>query len=249
MPVHDWTRVDAGLFHAFHSYWIVELARALNRDVLPSDYFALPAQRIQGPIPDVLTLKLSGSARESDDGGGGIAIAERAPQTRLTTRAEAEAYARKANHITVHHRHGDVVAILEIVSPGNKASRTEFRALVEKSADFIRHGIHLLIIDLFPPGQRDPQGIHKAIWDEFQEEELELPAGKPLTLASYESGPEYVAYVEFVAVGDQLQEMPLFLKTGTYVQVPLETTSQAAWEQDFPAPLKGLLLPGDSDRA
>jgi len=33
----------------------------------------------------------------------------------------------------------------------------------------IRQGIHLLVIDLFPPGQRDPQGLHKAIWDEFLE--------------------------------------------------------------------------------
>ena len=29
MPIHDWTRVDAGLFHAFHHGWIEELARAL----------------------------------------------------------------------------------------------------------------------------------------------------------------------------------------------------------------------------
>ena len=27
MPVHDWTRVDAGVFHHFHLMWIAELAR------------------------------------------------------------------------------------------------------------------------------------------------------------------------------------------------------------------------------
>ena len=31
MPIHDWTRVDAGIFHAFHHGWIEEMARALNR--------------------------------------------------------------------------------------------------------------------------------------------------------------------------------------------------------------------------
>ena len=30
MPIHDWTRVDAGIFHAFHHDWITEIARALN---------------------------------------------------------------------------------------------------------------------------------------------------------------------------------------------------------------------------
>ena len=46
MPIHDWTRVDAGLFHAFHQSWIVKLCDALNRGLLPPDYFALPEQSI-----------------------------------------------------------------------------------------------------------------------------------------------------------------------------------------------------------
>ena len=51
MPIHDWTRVDAGLFHAFHHNWITTLSRALNSGVLPPDYFSLPEQSIRGPIP------------------------------------------------------------------------------------------------------------------------------------------------------------------------------------------------------
>ena len=97
-----------------------------------------------------------------------------------------------------------------------------------------------MVVDLFPPSKRDPQGIHKAIWDEFEEEDLELPRDKPLTLASYDAGSDYVAYVEFVAVGDALPDMPLFLKPDIYVQAPLEPTYQAAWDA-FPAALKGLL--------
>ena len=158
----------------------------------------------------------------------------------MTQRAEVDSYLRKASRVAVRHRHGDVVAVIEIISPGNKASRVEFRTLVEKSAELIRQGIHLLAIDLFPPGKRDPQGIHKAIWDEFQEEDLELPPDKPLTLASYEAGPECVAYVEFIGVQDALPEMPLFLRPGFYVPAPLEETYQTAWAT-FPAALKGLL--------
>jgi hypothetical protein len=242
VPIHDWTRVDAGLFHAFHHGWIEELARALNRGVLPEAYFALPEQNIRGPIPDVLTLKLAAGSEETTEGAGGLTVAVHAPRTRLTRRAEADSYVRKASHITVRHRHGKVVAVVEIVSPGNKASRAEFRTIVEKSAELIRQGIHLMVIDLFPPGKRDPHGIHKAIWDEFEEEELELVQGKPLTLASYDAGPDVVAYVEFVGVGDTLPEMPLFLKPEIYVPTPLEATYQAAWSV-FPTPLKGLLAP------
>jgi hypothetical protein len=64
-----------------------------------------------------------------------------------------------------------------------------------------------------------------------------------LTLASYDAGPDYVAYVEFVGVGDPLPEMPLFLKPETYVPAPLDATYQAAWHV-FPAALKPLLDPG-----
>lgn len=41
MPVHDWTRVDAGIFHHFHHAWIEDTARALNRGGLPGEYYAL----------------------------------------------------------------------------------------------------------------------------------------------------------------------------------------------------------------
>jgi hypothetical protein len=240
MPIHDWRRVDAGLFHDFHQRWIAALSNALNAGILPPDFFALVEQRIQGPIPDVLTLKLSADGNEPHSGTLGLAVADTPPRARLVRHKEAEIYAARANRLTVRHRHGDVVAVVEILSPGNKASRSEFRAFVEKSIELIRHGIHLLVIDLFPPGPRDPQGIHKAIWDDFEEEEIELPTDKPLTLASYDAGPTHTAYVNFVGVGDALPDVPLFLQPGYYVFAPLETTYQATWSL-FPAPLKPLL--------
>ena len=240
MPIHDWTRVDAGLFHAFHQRWISALCDALNLGGLPPTYFALPEQRIKGPIPDVLTLNLSPGAEESSNGTTGLAVATAPPRTRLVRRTEPEIYAGKANRITVRHRHGDIVAVIEIVSPGNKGSRSEVRDFAQKTADLLRQNVHLLVIDLFPPGPRDPHGIHKVIWDEFQEEDFELPPDKPLTLASYEAGTERVAYIEPVAVGDVLFDMPLFLKPGFYVPAPLEATYQTTWKA-FPAVLKRLL--------
>jgi hypothetical protein len=38
------------------------------------------------------------------------------------------------------------------------------------------------------------------------------------------------AFVEPVAVGDALVEMPLFLRVGGHVAVPLESTYQSDWE-------------------
>jgi hypothetical protein len=224
------------MFHHFHQRWTAALSDGLNSGVLPSGYFAMIEQQIRGPIPDLLALELSPKTADARDEQGGLAVATRPPRAQLTRRTEAETYAAKANRLTVRHRHGNIVAVIEIVSPGNKSSTAAFRAFVAKSADLIHQGIHLLVIDLFPPGKRDPYGIHKAIWDEF----LELPQGKPLTLASYDAGAERGAYVNFAAIGDDLPEMPIFLKPEVYVPVPLDATYQEAW-RNFPKALKGLL--------
>lgn len=242
MPVHGWTRVDAGPFHDFHQRWISALRDELNSGVLPPDFFALAEQSIRGPVPDVLTLKLSrgGDELTTNRPASGLAVAEVAPHASLVRRTERGLYAHKADRLTVRHHHGEVVAVIEIVSPGNKGSTGEFRAFIEKSSALIQQGVNLLVIDLFPPTRRDPGGIHKAIWDEFEDEDFTLPADKPLVLAAFDAGPPTVAYVEPVAVGDRLPDMPLFLRPERYVQTPLEATYQASW-RGFPGVLKGLL--------
>jgi hypothetical protein len=242
MPVHDWTRVDAGLFHHFHQHWITALCAELNAGRLPEDYFALAEQRIAGPIPDVLALKLAADSEPDSGGPVGLAVATAPPPARHTQRSDATVYANKADRVTVRHRHGEIVAVVEIVSPGNKSSQAEFKSLVDKSVDLIRQRVHLMVIDLFPPGRRDPKGMHHAIWDPFCEEvEFEVPPDKPLVLASYDAH-ELSAYVESLGVGDLLVDMPIFLLSGRYVPAPLEATYQAAWSV-FPAPLKKLLEP------
>jgi len=233
MPIHDWTRVAAGIFHAFHHDWITELARILNSGLLPDDCYALPEQQAAGFGPDVLTLQTQLPDRVEEGGGssGGTAtIVETRPKTRFTAETDAEFYRRKKSSIVVRHVSGDrIVALLEVVSPGNKASGHALRALVEKACEFLELRIHLLIVDLFPPGPRDPNGIHAAIWEEVQSGPFVLPKDKPLTLVAYECDLTTRAYIEPVAVGDPLPNMPLFLEPNGHVPVPLEATYQTAF--------------------
>ncbi len=131
MPMHDWSRTPAGLFHDFHQTWSIQIKLALNAGILPKG---------------------------------------------------------------------------------------------------------LLVIDLFPPTPRDPFGIHKAIWDEIEEKDFAFPDGKDRTLASYETGEVQAYYVEPIGVGEVLPEMPLFLKNGWQVPVPLESRYLATWSsspEDF----------------
>lgn len=98
----------------------------------------------------------------------------------------------------------------------------------------------MLIVDLFPPTARDPHGLHAALWSEMIDYDFEMPAGKPLTAASYSAGLVKRAFVEPLGVGDSLPEMPLFLEAETYVSVPLEETYLTAFE-DVPKPYRDKL--------
>ncbi len=241
MPIHDWTRVGAGTFHAFHLSWISEIQLSLN-GLLPPDYYA-QAEQIIGPMgPDILTLQLAdppadepaGGYDAVTDSGGGTAVAVARPRTRPTTQFTADApadfYTSRRRSIVVRHASGDrIVALLEILSPGNKSGRYPFNTFVGKALDALGRGYHLLLIDLFPPTPRDPAGVHAAVWAELSDVPFAPPAETLLTLVSYAVGPSIRAYIEPTAVGREVAPMPLFLDAEQYVDVPLEATYQAAY--------------------
>lgn len=239
MPIHDWTRVEPGDFHDFHQGWIIEIRNALNRGLLPPGYIAMAEQITGRPIPDVVALQ----TRRPPDSGHGVAVKDAPPTARVIARFEKVIYARRANRVVIRHGRGRVVAMIEIISPGNKDSRHAFRSFIEKAADILNQGVNLLIVDLFPPTPRDPHGIHNAICDElFGEASFEAPPGKPLTVASYLAAEVPTAYVEPVGVGDPLPSLPIFLSEEEYVPAPLEAAYSQAWAV-YPALLKELVEP------
>ncbi len=212
MPIHDWTEVDECIFHDFHHGWISSLKHVLNSGVLPSDYYALAD--LVGGDGDAVLSSGQPKVRFHDQAGSG-----RRPRP-------------KSKRVAVRHKSGDrVVALIEIVSTGNKSGRAALRAFVDKTVGYIESGIHVMMLDLFPPGPRDPNGLHPLIWSAFKRNTFELPADKPLTVASYSAGVCPEAFVEPAAVGDFLATMPLFLTPDVYVNVPLEASYQAAWAE------------------
>ncbi|MFI5454138.1 MAG: DUF4058 family protein [Isosphaerales bacterium] len=163
MPIHDWTRLEPGDFHDFHQCWVVEIRNALNGGLLPAEYMAMAEQVTGRRIPDVVTRH----SRAPTGDPGGIAVAAVPPTARVIAKLEKINYAKRADRVVIRHGRGKVVAIIEIMSPGNKDTRNAIRTFVENAADILNRGVNLLVVDLFPPTLRDPQGIHKAIWDEF----------------------------------------------------------------------------------
>jgi len=224
MPIHDWTRVDAGIFHHFHLEWIGDLSRVLNRGLLPRDYYALAEQIAGGLGPEVLSVHRSTiAARRGEESFGGLALAVAPPRVRFRSRAEPDQYAARARTVVIRHTSDHrIAAMVEIVSPATKSSRHGLRSFVDWAEHVLRAGIHLVIVDLFPASPRDLKGIDEAIWDELID--------KPLTLAAYIGGACREVFIEPVEVGSSLVEMPLFLTAEGYIPLPLEATYHSAWE-------------------
>lgn len=237
MPVHDWIRVDDGTFHAFHTLWIGEIMKALNAGLLPEGYYALAEQVATRMQTDVLTLRVP-QPRDLPRGGGlngSVAVAEDPPHVRFCMRPDPQRKprrpSRRGRHLVIRHISGpQVVALVEIVSPANKDRKVHVRELAEKVVRSLEAGIHVLLLDLLPPTTHDPHGLHGAVWAYFDRAPYEPPSDAPLTLVSYAwDGQEPEAYVEPVAVGQPLIDMPLFLTANRYVNMPLEATYLVAY--------------------
>src|SRR4051812_29852701 len=118
MPMHDWTRFEATIYHRFHQRWSVARADALNSGLLLAGMEALIERHSGGLGPDVLTVERQGPRHRQRPS----AVAT-APKTRMRIETQAATLLKRANRIAIRHRLGEVVCIIEIVSPGNKASR------------------------------------------------------------------------------------------------------------------------------
>ncbi len=131
MPIHDWTRAPSGYFHHFHQRWTGTICDALNAGVLPKGIFALVEQHSGVMVPDVLALDAEPlQDRDWSVSRGGVALATEPPKTRFVSCADVEiVYAAKANIVALH-RDDETIAVIEIVSPGNKGSQLDAKKYI-----------------------------------------------------------------------------------------------------------------------
>ena len=217
MPIHDWTRVNAGVYNAFQLGWVSELRTALNCGLLPPDHYAQAEPILGSRGPGLEEL----DALRPFDG------------------AVVPALARWA--VVIRHVSKDrIIALIEIVLPQSKSSAHAFRAFAAKAVEFLTRGYHLLVVDLVPRGQQNSHNLHAAIWREVGGSAYESWADGSLILAAYSVGSDKVAYLEPTAVGRELLDLPLFLAPDKYLTVPLEATYLAAY-RGLPRHLKQVL--------
>lgn len=241
MPMHDWTKARPGMFPDFHSSWLTDLKRTLNRGLLPPGYYAMSEQRTSLYGPDVLTLTALPRPVARPDGGG-VAVAE--PKAARKLVAHGEPVAGRA--LAIRHASSDrVVAVIEVVSPANKDRPESVGDFAGKVVSLVANGVHVVVVDILPPGRHDPGGLHAVIWQalDADPETAPPPADQPFTLAGYKAARPPVAYLCYTAIGRPLPSVPLFLEDGEFIDVPLEQTYMTNFAE-LPAALKAVLEPG-----
>jgi hypothetical protein len=194
-------------------------------------YSAIPEKKVLGREPDVTTVETA-TASLSQSGVATRVQSRPIAQGIMQVESESAYYARKANRIAIYRGKAQVVAIIEIVSPGNKNSREDFESFVSKLVEFLERNVSVLVIDLFSPTSRDPDGVHSELWVRVSNvSPAKKPADKPLTVASYDTGPELTSYVNNLAVRDVIPNMPLFIGPGHYVTIPLQALYDNSWNE------------------
>ncbi len=235
MTVHDWTRVDAGTFHDFHLRWITHLAERLNGGALPPKYYAMAEHHAGRRIADVLTLhasdpKVDPASLTPRADSGAVAVAEAPPRAALHLTGKRLSPKGKPRTLAIRTASGHrIVALVEIVSPSNRDRKRSVQEFVTKVVAAMNAGVHVAVIDLFPPGKPDPRGMHGAVWAALTGAAEKLPKDRPLALASYVARDPAEAYVTPLAVGQPVADLPLFLTPTHYVNLPLADTYAATF--------------------
>jgi hypothetical protein len=131
--------------------------------------------------------------------------------------------------------------VVEIVSRGNKDSRSRADLFRVKLLECLMAGVHLLVVDVHPPTRPAP-GFASVLARRIGDKSGRVaPGGRTATSFEVEQEPLAVRiYHEPLVLGTTLPDMPLFLLEGRHVQVPLEATYRETIP-GLPADVRALL--------
>ena len=227
MPLHDWQPASDAVFHSFHVGWLWNLARELNRRLLPPGYVARAEESLGLYAADVLVLE---TGEPPGPTGSPVAIptADLRPPLPLAPARVAEPRARRIAVFSARDERR--VAVIEILSRGNRDSRARIAACREKLAAYLENRLHVTVIDVWPDSEivgfvaRDLGGLDRT------------PPIPTRSTASFEcelDHPVIRVHLRALTLGVPLPDAPLFLAPGHAVMLPLEATYATTFE-DLP---------------
>ena len=227
MPILDHFSPPLSLervWNTFHHAWAATIARLLNRRLLPEHYFAAPNVQFGPRVEiDVGTFEPA-TAPANRQEPVGVTLTTR-PATALIPAIFPDSI-----EVVIVNREGgpQVVAAIELVSPSNKDRPETRRAFIAKMSSYLQQGIALSVIDLVTTRSAHLHNdwLH---WMQATTGWIEDTVRTPLYANSYrpvqrgEQGAIEM-WLNPLRVGDQLPDLPLFLRGDLCIEIPLEVT-------------------------
>jgi hypothetical protein len=219
-------------WESFHATWCVTLMEQLNEKTLPPGYFAEAQVHVGSRIEtDVATLESEGGVTVSGNGEGGVATQTYAPPATATVmtvlfpdEVEVQVLGSSAGL--------NLVAAIELISPGNKDRPEARRLFVSKCAAYLQTGVGLLIVDVVTERLAN---LHNELIDFLQQgPEFVLSAESGLYAVAYRprrrdpGGDQIDVWTAPLALSQTLPVMPLALRGSATVPVDLEAAYSAA---------------------
>ena len=212
-------------WRSFHAQWPAMTVQHLN-SVLPDGYRAHPSVTL-GREGVGLSLEVDlgafdqGGRPGADDAG---AYAPGAPTREVALAEEDGPIADELEvRIISHHTGGDLVAVVEFVSPANKDRPGSRRAFVMKCMTLLRAGLSVTIVDIVTTRKANLQ--RELIWDFGIDAG---PAGEPAGLyaatSRFRAGSRLASWDYPLELGRPLATVPLWLDFDFAVPLDLEAT-------------------------
>ena len=227
MPLHDWANQTG--WEGVHQVWCIELLYAL-KPILPPGYRVVIGRTPTFTAPPAANGHPDVSVRDWEAGGpaGPLPAGEEPDEVAVLTLPAVDA--------TVNvERAGRLVAVIELVPPGNKNRVTKQDGYGSIYASYLVRGVHLLLIDVHPR----PAGFSFA--DRIADEIDLTPPGLPAPFAACyrvgdpdpRFGSELGMWRRLLTVGQPLPTMHLPLSEYESVPVDLEATYRRAAEASY----------------
>ena len=216
-PRADW--------QSFHHRWANVIADTLDQ-TLPPQYFARVEVNLGRDVAADVTESELIPVPESNGPGGGVAVQPYAPPVAALVLPGVF-----PDDTSVEVRDLDrgsrLVAVIELVSPANKARPDARRAFAAKCAAYLERGIGLIAVDVVTERLAN---LHDELARLMElGEPFRMPGGPPIYGVAYrpasrDGQSQIDMWYAVLAVGQPLPSLPLALRGAVCVPLDLEAT-------------------------
>jgi hypothetical protein len=216
-------------WESFHSSWATRIADALTENWLPPNYIAEEHAHL-GPSVEIDVGTFERDGLRGTEAGGGV-VATVGPKVWTPPAPDAVMPSVFPDTFEVRVLSTDtgpkLVAVIELVSPGNKDRATERRAFAVKCASYLYQGISLIIVDIVTSRRAN---LHNEILGVMEAADtLRLAPEVSLYAVAYrplrrDGKDEIDVWRSTLALNQPLPTLPLSLRADLAIPVDFEAT-------------------------